>query len=76
MPRVRVEQDAGLFQNVRDHLADDGKGLLDVWMSHGDKVVQLPPDFVVTASTAKNAPICGQYSMSLNPGLVCNSIRK
>ena len=61
--QVRVEQDAGLFQNVRDHLADDGKGLLDVWMSHGDKVVQLPPDFVVTASTA-SAPIAAMQHVA------------
>ena len=29
---------------------------IDVWMSHGDKVSRLPPEFVVTASTA-SAPI-------------------
>ena len=29
---------------------------LDVWMSHGDRVTELPPGFVVSAST-QNAPI-------------------
>ena len=37
------------------------KGLpskLTVWMSHGDKLSELPPDFVTTATT-KNAPFAG-----------------
>ena len=39
-------------------LADlhDASGASAVWMSHGDKVVSLPPGFVVTAST-DSAPI-------------------
>ena len=38
-----------------DHLADRrdtrGRAVLDVWMSHGDRVGTLPEGFVVTAST-------------------------
>ncbi len=35
---------------------DGGRGQLPVWMSHGDKVVTLPPGFAITASTSA-API-------------------
>ena len=38
-------------------------GVHDVWMSHGDKVVQLPDGFVVTASTA-SAPIAAMENAS------------
>lgn len=49
--QVAIEKPNALFKNIQDHVADDGKGLLDVWMSHGDKVVTLPPDFECIAST-------------------------
>ncbi len=41
-----------LFDGIEDHVTDDGQLSLDVWMSHGDKVTQLPREFVVTASTS------------------------
>ena len=37
---------------------EDGEGMLKVWMSHGDKVSELPPGFVVMASTP-SCPIAG-----------------
>jgi GMP synthase (glutamine-hydrolysing) len=40
-----------LLHDIRDHLDSDGGGLLDVWMSHGDKVDTLPPDFDCVAET-------------------------
>jgi GMP synthase (glutamine-hydrolysing) len=42
-----------------DGIADEGAaepGLLDVWMSHGDRVEALPPGFTAIAATA-NAPL-------------------
>jgi len=36
----------------------EGHGLLDVWMSHGDRVVELPPGFKIIASTP-DLPIAG-----------------
>ena len=33
----------------------EGKQILDVWMSHGDKVTALPPGFEVMASNAVDA---------------------
>ncbi|MEM1141889.1 MAG: glutamine-hydrolyzing GMP synthase [Pseudomonadota bacterium] len=41
-----------LLHDIRDHLDANGRGLLDVWMSHGDKVTRLPPEFRCTAETA------------------------
>ncbi|WP_027848957.1 glutamine-hydrolyzing GMP synthase [Marinospirillum minutulum] len=48
--QVQLEAETALFHDISDHLKD-GKKLLDVWMSHGDKVISLPEGFQVTAST-------------------------
>lgn len=40
-----------LLHDIRDHVDADGRGLLDVWMSHGDKVSVLPPEFDCVAET-------------------------
>lgn len=50
--QVRVEAESALFSDIKDHVDADGRVLLDVWMSHGDKVVQLPEGFRLLASTA------------------------
>src|SRR5690606_17067269 len=49
--QIKVEQQNDLFKDIQDHVAQDGKGLLDVWMSHGDKVTQMPEGFICIAST-------------------------
>lgn len=49
--QITVEQDNALFLDIKDHINHQGKALLDVWMSHGDKVTELPEQFQVTAST-------------------------
>ena len=54
---------SGLLHDIRDHFDEQGKGLLDVWMSHGDKVVELPPDFELIAETA-SCPIAGMAHKS------------
>ena len=38
-----------LFAGIEDHVNEQGHGLLDVWMSHGDKVVAIPEGFVTSA---------------------------
>ena len=43
---------------IQDRVNDVGHGLLDVWMSHGDKVTAIPPGFQVIASNAAT-PIGG-----------------
>ncbi|MEJ6773756.1 MAG: glutamine-hydrolyzing GMP synthase, partial [Porticoccaceae bacterium] len=36
--QVKVENESALLQNIKDHIGLEGEPLLDVWMSHGDKV--------------------------------------
>jgi len=48
--RVSVASDSGLLSGFADEVID-GQDYLDVWMSHGDKVVALPPGFSQLAST-------------------------
>lgn len=50
--QIRVEVENRLFHDIRDHLDSEGASLLDVWMSHGDKVTGLPAEFRCIASTA------------------------
>ncbi|MBL7478962.1 glutamine-hydrolyzing GMP synthase [Legionella bononiensis] len=52
-----------LFENIEDRTSDKGEALLDVWMSHGDKVTQLPPGFKIICET-RNAPIAGMADES------------
>ena len=47
---IRARGHSALFRNIQDRTNIDGHGLLDVWMSHGDKVTELPPGFKVIAS--------------------------
>ncbi|WP_016853557.1 glutamine-hydrolyzing GMP synthase [Halomonas smyrnensis] len=50
--QVRLDLETALFKDMADHIdSETGKSLLDVWMSHGDKVAQVPDAFSVTAST-------------------------
>jgi GMP synthase (glutamine-hydrolysing) len=53
---VNLPMPGALFKGIEDRIAQDGSAVLDVWMSHGDKVVRLPPGFVVSAQTS-SAPI-------------------
>ncbi len=56
--QVRARGHSRLLKEIEDHTSPEGFGLLDVWMSHGDKVVDLPPGFKLIAST-DSAPIAG-----------------
>ena len=56
--QVRLRGKSELFRAIEDHLSPAGHGLLDVWMSHGDRVSEMPPGFKLMAST-ENAPISG-----------------
>jgi GMP synthase (glutamine-hydrolysing) len=55
---VRARGHTALLKDIQDRVNQDGHGLLDVWMSHGDKVTELPPGFTVMASNAAT-PIAG-----------------
>ncbi|MEP6996435.1 MAG: glutamine-hydrolyzing GMP synthase [Betaproteobacteria bacterium] len=47
---VRARGHGRLLDGIQDRSGEDGQGLLDVWMSHGDKVIALPPGFALMAS--------------------------
>ncbi len=47
---IRARGHSALFRDIQDRTNNEGHGLLDVWMSHGDKVTELPPNFRVIAS--------------------------
>lgn len=54
--QVEVHGHSELFKDIEDAISPEGAALLDVWMSHGDKVTGLPQGFKIIAST-KNSPI-------------------
>ena len=56
--RVRARGHSRLLKGLQDDANEQGHGLLDVWMSHGDHVTTLPPGFKLIAST-DSAPIAG-----------------
>src|SRR6187399_1554716 len=57
---VRARGHSSLFRGLQDRTNTEGHGLLDVWMSHGDKVTALPPGFTLTASN----DACGIAAMA------------
>ncbi len=56
--RVRARGHSKLLREIEDHTSPEGYGLLDVWMSHGDRVETLPPGFHAISET-DNAPLAG-----------------
>jgi len=55
---VRAHGHTALLNGICDFETPEGHGMLKVWMSHGDKVVELPPGFKLMASTP-SCPIAG-----------------
>ena len=56
--QVRARGHSALLKDIEDHVTEEGFGMLDVWMSHGDRVTAIPNGFKVMAST-DNAPLAG-----------------
>ena len=56
--QIRARGHSKLLTDIEDHTSPEGYGLLDVWMSHGDRVVELPDGFKLIASS-DGAPIAG-----------------
>ncbi len=70
---IRARGHSKLFEGIQDKTNPDGHGLLDVWMSHGDKVAGLPEGFSVIASN-DSTPIAamadenrGFYAVQFHP---------
>ena len=55
---VRAHGHTALLKDIADLTTAEGHGMLNVWMSHGDKVTALPPGFKLMASTP-SCPIAG-----------------
>lgn len=55
---VRARGHTRLVDGIADFVTPEGHGMLKVWMSHGDKVNEMPPGFKLMAST-DNCPIAG-----------------
>ncbi len=55
---VRARGHTRLLDGIEDSRTAEGHGMLKVWMSHGDKVTEMPPGFVLMAST-ESCPIAG-----------------
>jgi GMP synthase (glutamine-hydrolysing) len=49
---MRAQGHSKLFEGIQDRTNAAGHGLLEVWMSHGDKVTELPPGFKIIGSNA------------------------
>ncbi len=70
---IRARGHSILLADIEDRQNADGHGLLDVWMSHGDRVVTLPPGFKLIASTG-DVPFAGMadearhfYALQFHP---------
>ncbi|ABM04651.1 GMP synthase (glutamine-hydrolyzing) [Psychromonas ingrahamii 37] len=50
--QIEVKGASELFKLIEDAVAQNGNALLDVWMSHGDKVSAIPAGFTTIANTA------------------------
>jgi len=60
---VRAHGHTRLLNGIEDFRTAEGHGMLEVWMSHGDKVTALPPGFKLMASTP-SCPIAGMADES------------
>ncbi len=55
---VRARGHTKLLDGIQDFATPEGHGMLKVWMSHGDKVVVMPPGFKLMASN-EACPVAG-----------------
>ena len=70
---VRARSHSRLFNGIQDRTNPEGHGLLEVWMSHGDKVTELPAGFKVIGSS-ESCPVAamadeerGFYAVQFHP---------
>jgi GMP synthase (glutamine-hydrolysing) len=61
--QVRPTADSPLLDGLEDNRDAAGRRVLDVWMSHGDRVVEAPPGFKVIGSS-DNAPLAAMADES------------
>ncbi len=71
---VRARGHSALLRDMQDRTNAEGHGLLDVWMSHGDKVTALPPGFTLIG--ASQAARSRRWPTSRAISTPCSSIPK
>ena len=71
--KVGVSDPGRLLEGIRDEISESGEAILDVWMSHGDRVAVVPDGFVVNCAT-ESAPIAAMsdedrkyYALQFHP---------
>jgi GMP synthase (glutamine-hydrolysing) len=71
--QVRPTGASRLLDGLEDNRTAAGQRVLDVWMSHGDRVIAMPPGFKVIAAS-DNAPLAamadesrGLYALQFHP---------
>ncbi|GAB3628599.1 GMP synthase [Pandoraea terrae] len=62
---VRAHGHTPLLDGIEDFRTAEGHGMLKAWMSHGDKVTQMPEGFKLMASTP-SCPIAGIADVARN----------
>jgi GMP synthase (glutamine-hydrolysing) len=77
---VRARGHTKLLEGLQDFQTAEGHGMLKVWMSHGDKVTEMPPGFKLMASTA-SCPVAGMadeerrfYGVQFHPEVTHTSL--
>ncbi len=63
--KVRARGHTKLLNDIEDSVTEEGYGMLDVWMSHGDRVETMPEGFKLMAST-ENCPVAGMANEEKN----------
>ncbi len=56
--QVRAHGHTQFLKEIEDDVTPEGYGMLDVWMSHGDRVEEMPEGFKLMASTP-SCPVAG-----------------
>ncbi|MGB7298348.1 MAG: glutamine-hydrolyzing GMP synthase [Burkholderiaceae bacterium] len=63
--QVRARGHTRLLDGIQDYATDQGHGMLDVWMSHGDNVDTLPTGFKLMGSS-ENCPIAAMANEDMH----------
>ena len=63
--KVRARGHTNLLKDIEDSVTKEGFGMLDVWMSHGDRVENMPNGFKLMASTP-SCPVAGMANEEKN----------
>ncbi len=63
--QVRAHGHTKFLNEIEDEVTPEGYGMLDVWMSHGDRVEQMPEGFTLMASTP-SCPVAGMANEAKN----------